>query len=93
MSDFDLYRFLRYFVDALFTILLWAIFGRVILSWFRLRPGNPLYPLAVVLFQITEPILAPLRRVIPAIGMFDISPIVALVLLQFLQGVLDQALR
>ena len=87
-----LFQFMINFVDALFTILIWAIFGRAILSWFHLRPGNPFYPLAVVLHQITEPILAPLRRVIPTIGMIDISPIVALLLLQFLQAVLVRAL-
>lgn len=87
-----LIQFLIYFVDALFTILFWAIFGRAILSWFRLGPGNPFYPLVVVLHQITEPILGPLRRVIPTIGMIDISPIVALLLLQFLQAVLVRAL-
>ena len=86
------FTFLVNFVDVLFQILFWAIFGRAILSWFQLRPGNPFYPLAVVLFQITEPILAPLRRVIPTIGTIDISPIVALLLLQFLQAVLLRAL-
>jgi YggT family protein len=45
----------------------------------------------VILNQITEPILAPLRRVIPRIGMLDISPMVALLLLQFLQSLLERA--
>ena len=85
-------QFLLYFVNALFTILVWAIIGRALLSWFPVRPGNPFYPLALILHQITEPILAPLRRIIPTIGPIDISPIVALLLLQFLQGVLVQAL-
>ena len=85
-------QFLLYFVNALFTILVWAIIGRALLSWFPVRPGNPFYPLALILHQITEPILAPLRRIIPTIGPIDISPIVALLLLQFIQGVLVQAL-
>lgn len=85
-------QFLLYFVNALFTILFWAIIGRALLSWFAVRPGNPFHLLAVILFQITEPILGPLRRIIPTIGMIDISPIVALLLLQFLQNVLERAL-
>jgi YggT family protein len=85
--------FALYFVNTLLSILTFAIFGRAILSWFHIGPGNPFYPLAVVLHQITEPVLGPLRRVIPPFGMFDISPIVALLLLQVLQGVLSQALR
>ncbi len=84
--------FLLYFINALFTILFWAIIGRSLLSWFPVRPGNPFFQLALVLHQITEPILGPLRRIIPTIGMIDISPIVALLLLQFIQGVLHQAL-
>ncbi|MBI2866265.1 MAG: YggT family protein [Chloroflexi bacterium] len=65
----------------LFTWLLSiAIFVRAILSWFRLPPENPL---VVILYQITEPILAPLRRVIhPLGGMIDITPIVAILILQ-----------
>jgi YggT family protein len=84
--------FLVYFVNALFTVLTWAIIGRALLSWFPLRPGNPFYPLALILHQITEPILAPMRRIIPTIGMIDISPLIALFLLQIIQGVLQQAL-
>ncbi|MBI4214201.1 MAG: YggT family protein [Chloroflexi bacterium] len=84
--------FLANFINILFQGLILAIVGRALLSWFPIRPGNPFYPLAVILNQVTEPILAPLRRVIPTIGMIDISPIVALLLLQFIQGVLVQAL-
>jgi YggT family protein len=86
-------NFLLYFLDVLFQILFWAIIGRALLSWFPVRPGNPFYQLALVLHQITEPILGPLRRVIPTIGMIDISPIVALLLLQFVHSVLVEALR
>jgi len=81
------------FVDILFQILFLAIIGRALLSWFPVRPGNPFYPLALILHQITEPILGPLRRVIPTIGMIDISPIVALFLLQFIQVALQSALH
>jgi len=84
--------FLRTFLDLLFQILILAIIARALLSWFPVRPGNPFYALAVILHQITEPILAPLRRIIPMIGMIDISPLVAMLLLGFLQRVIDGAL-
>ena len=84
--------FLLYFVNALFTILFWAIIARSLLSWFPIRPGNPFYSLAVILHQITEPLLSPLRRVIPMIGMIDITPIIALILLQVGERVLIDAL-
>ena len=72
-----------------------AIVARVALSWltlaFPLRPGNPFYPLAVIIQQVTEPILAPMRRFL-MIGMIDLSPLVAIVLLNFIQSRLDIAL-
>ncbi len=87
------FTFLYNFVDALFEILFWAIIARSLLSWFPVRPGNPFHPLAVILYQITEPILGPLRRIIPTIGMIDISPVVALLLLRFIQTQLVFAIR
>lgn len=66
-----------------------AIFLRAILSWFVRDPRNPLVEL---LDQVTEPILAPLRRVVPRIGMVDITPLVAIILLQFLGQAIAQSL-
>lgn len=62
---------------------------RAILSWFVRDPHNPLVEL---LDQVTEPILAPLRRVVPRIGMIDITPLVAIILLQFLGQAIAQSL-
>ncbi|HLG74072.1 MAG TPA: YggT family protein, partial [Chloroflexota bacterium] len=62
-------------------ILVIAIFLRAIISWFRLAPDNPF---VLILTQVTEPILAPLRRVVPSLGMFDITPWIAMILVQFL---------
>lgn len=80
--------FLYRFIDLLFNILIFAIIGRALLSWFGIGPGHPI---GRILYEITEPILGPLRRVIPMIGMLDISPIVAILLLNFLQSLLLQA--
>lgn len=74
------------FVDILCQVLLWAIVVRAILSWFTIRPDNPLVN---ILHHITEPILAPLRRVIPRIGMLDITPMVAIFLLWLVRLLLD----
>jgi len=73
------------FISILFNILSVAILARVVLSWFNV---NPFHPVISILDQITEPILSPLRRVIPPMGMIDITPIVALLLLQFLERIL-----
>lgn len=51
---------------------------RVLISWFRLDPYNPLVRF---LYDITEPVLAPIRAVLPSTGMVDFSPLVAFLLL------------
>ena len=59
--------------------LLWfAIFARAIVSWFPIDPNGPVVR---ALDAITEPILQPLRRVVPRIGMIDITPMVAILLI------------
>ncbi len=56
-----------------------ALFARAILSWFSIRPSSGLYPIVDVLRRVTEPVLAPLRRIIPPIGGFDVSFLVAII--------------
>lgn len=77
------------FVQILAYILLAAIFLRVIFSWIAFNPGNPLY---VVIHDITEPILAPIRQFMPRIGMIDLSPMVASFLLIFIAQAASRAL-
>ncbi|MBU2008507.1 MAG: YggT family protein [Chloroflexi bacterium] len=71
------YTYLRYLVQ----VLTFAIIARALLSWFPLPATNPI---TSFLNTITEPILAPLRRVVPRVGMLDITPLIAILLLQFL---------
>jgi len=68
------------FLRLLCEVLTFAIFIRVILSWFSPRPNA----LTVILDKITEPILVPLRRIIPRAGMFDLTPLVAIIILQLI---------
>lgn len=77
--------FLIRFISILFQLLNLAIIARVLLSWFNVRPDHPVVSF---LFQITEPVLAPIRRVVPIIGMLDISPIIAIILLELLRNLL-----
>ena len=83
--------FLITLIDFIFTLLTIAIIGRAILSWFPQDPYNP-NPLIQLLNRITDPILDPIHRFIPPIGMMDISPIVALIILQVLQALIDNVL-
>jgi len=59
-------------------ILTWAIVARALLSWLPIDQASPLYQL---LFRVTEPIIDPLRRVLPSSGMMDLSPMAAIIML------------
>jgi YggT family protein len=72
-------------IDLIFTFFYLAIMARILLSWFRV---DPYHPVSVFLLRVTEPILAPFRNIIPPIGMIDISPIVAIIVLGIVQQVL-----
>ncbi len=73
--------FVQNFIGMLFQILSLLILGRVLLSWID-PMGN--MQISLVLRELTEPILGPIRSVIPSIGMIDISPIIAILLLNML---------
>lgn len=71
------------------NILVIAIFIRAILSWFQMDPRNPLIQ---ALDSVTEPILEPIRRIMPRLGMIDLSPLIAILLLVFISNGLQQFL-
>lgn len=79
--------FLVKFLRLLCEVLTLAIFLRAILSWFSPGPTNML---ANILIQVTEPFLAPLRRIVPRVGMLDLTPLVAIVLLQLITYLLTR---
>jgi YggT family protein len=70
---------------GLLATLLWTYFFliivMVILSWVGQRLRHPAIPLV---YQLTEPVLAPIRKVIPAVAGFDLSPLFALIAIRFL---------
>ncbi len=61
---------------------------RILITWIpNLDPYNPIVQM---LFQVTEPVLEPARKLIPPLGMIDISPIVVFIVLGILQDLLMQ---
>ncbi len=69
------------------------LIARAIMSWFPLRSDSPFVPVARFLNAVTEPVLAPFRRVIPPAGMFDLSFLVVVLLFEFLIGPVICSLR
>jgi YggT family protein len=72
-------------ISAIFTILRVAILVRVIVSWTPISPYSRWVRWA---FTVSEPVLAPLRRVIPTLGAVDITPLVAYFLLGILESII-----
>ena len=68
-------------INSVLFLLVLAIFLRSILTWFPIAQNNPIQ---LFVFQVTEPILSPLRRYLPRIGYFDLSPMIAIILIIFL---------
>lgn len=68
-------------VTAVFKILFWILVVRAILSWVS-KGQNPV---EAVMIQLTEPLLRPVRRIIPSLGGLDLSMLVVLLGLQFLE--------
>ena len=75
-------------IEWTFGILYLSILVRVVSSWVRVSPYSPWVRWA---FQLSEPILRPLRQIVPTLGPIDITPIVAYVLLRILEAVLLSA--
>lgn len=73
---------------ALTSIYIFAIFARVLFSWIPLAPDSPVTVVRTWLVRITEPVMGPLRRALPAVRMgrmaLDLSPIVLIIALQVL---------
>ncbi|MYA20748.1 MAG: YggT family protein [Chloroflexi bacterium] len=74
----------------LLNVLWFAIFARAIVSWFPVDQNGPVVR---ALDAITEPVLEPLRRVVPRVGLFDITPMVAIILIIIIQQMLVSSLR
>lgn len=72
-----------------FGLVFWTLIIRALLSW--ISNGNN--PIEYVLIELTEPLLAPIRRILPAAGGFDFSILVAIIALQFVQLLLQDILR
>lgn len=72
-------------IDLVFWLVDLAIIARVVFSWIR---PDPLNPLVRLVYQITDPILEPLQRALPLVAGIDFSPFVALLLLDVLERVL-----
>jgi YggT family protein len=75
-----------YILCTLAQLYMLALFLRIVLSWFPISPGGAMAGIFSFLYTITEPVLGPVRRMLPPVGMggmgLDLSPIIVLLVLQ-----------
>ena len=76
---------LAYVVDIAFEVYIFILFARVICSWIRLNPYGKVFQF---IFSLTEPLLAPIRRLMPKTMMLDFSPMILMLVLILLQRLL-----
>lgn len=80
-------------INAIFTFFQIVLFARIIFSWIRVDPYHPVWgPVQRFVWEMTEPLLAPIRRMMPQTGMFDFSILILWILLGIVQSILIQIL-
>jgi len=77
----NLIKAVGFILNAVLEILFWIILIRALISWVNPDPYNPIVRF---LDSVTEPLLSPIRRVVPPMGL-DFSPLIAILLIKFTQ--------
>jgi YggT family protein len=94
MFSLTLSNFLRSIAGVLNIVLsayMWVIIGRVIISWVNADPYNPIVRF---IYDITEPLLSRIRRVVPILGgSLDFSPMILILIIYFLQSFIVPTLQ
>ncbi len=80
-------------INAIFSFFQIVLFARIIFSWIRVDPYHPVWgPILRFVHEVTEPLLAPIRRLMPQTGMFDFSILILWFLLRIAQSIVIQVL-
>jgi YggT family protein len=80
---------LALFIDVVSTIFIWIVIASSLLSFFL----SPYHPVRETLDRIVAPFLNPIRRMMPATGMFDFSPLILIILVSLLSQILISFIR
>jgi len=73
-------------VGLVATLYFWAVIAVVVISW--IAPGSS-HPAIQLVAQITEPVMRPVRKVVPSLGGLDLSPIIVFLILQVITVMID----
>ncbi len=72
-------------VDLLLSLYVWIIIARAIISWVN---PSPYHPVVRFLYRVTEPVLRPIRRIIPPIYGIDFSPVIVIFVIYLIKNIL-----
>ena len=79
-------------ICLLLTLYLFAVFGRVLLSWFPLNPSGAMATVAGFLYTVTDPVMKPVRRMLPTARFgsmaLDFSPVVVIFGIAIIQRII-----
>ena len=81
---------LIWLVDTVVQIYIWILIAQVVMSWlvsFKIVDARQpiVRQIGMVLWRLTEPVLGPIRRILPSVGGIDLSPVLAILALHFLR--------
>ncbi|MGS0764756.1 YggT family protein [Syntrophomonas curvata] len=78
-----------YIVNVVFQVLVYLIIARCLLSFVR---HNPYQPMIRFIYDVTEPVMSPFRRIIPSAGGIDFSPFIAVLAIEMVRYLVIQLL-
>jgi len=87
MNQSDLIHFTMQFVVILGNLITYAIIGRILVSWLSMGRMGPRGRFSQFLYSVTDPVIAVARKIPHRVGMFDLSPLIALIAIDLLVGV------
>jgi len=72
-------------ISVVLSAYIWIVIGRAVISWVNADPHNPIVRF---LIQVTDPLLMRIRRYVPPMGGMDLSPMILILAIVFLQSFL-----
>jgi YggT family protein len=92
MNKVQLFYFIGNFVLILKNVVVYALIGRVIMSWLTMGPGRGKGPIHQFLCDATEPVIKVARKIPHRFGMMDFAPLIAMFAVDFLGQMLASAI-
>ena len=86
----NIFSFIILVINIFAELFFLALIIRIILSWINVSPYNPI---SKITYQITEPLLGKIRQYIKPLGMFDFSPMIAIIILEVIQRIASSLLK